>query len=200
MRKLFLSLAVVGITSAIAIGATSAYFSDTETSSANTFTAGTLDLAIDGQNGSQVTTKYTLTNWYPGKSSMVGGFTVKNTGTVSGKFWMEIKNVVNNENGVSLVEANAGDTTTGATEGELGQFISGYFQENVGPNWYHLNPSISSLNSIVGTHLIPADGGVLNPGQEIPIVFYTNWVPTATDNVAQGDSVSFDLVFHLDQN
>jgi predicted ribosomally synthesized peptide with SipW-like signal peptide len=49
MNKIVKSLAVVAFVGAIAIGATSSYFSDTETSTGNTFTAGAIDLKVDSQ-------------------------------------------------------------------------------------------------------------------------------------------------------
>ncbi|MFA4998514.1 MAG: TasA family protein [Candidatus Paceibacterota bacterium] len=194
MKKILISLAVIGIVGVVAIGGTIAYFSDTETSAGNTFTAGTLDLKVDGKDGSQVTTKYTLSNWKPGNNQMVGQVTLKNTGSLPGKYWVEIKNVVNNENGCNDPEIKAGDNC-GATEGELGSKISGYFQENVSP-WRHLNPSITSIDA---SQNIRMDGRILASNEQVPIVLYAKWLSTASDNKAQGDNVSFDLVFHLDQ-
>ncbi len=49
MKKILISLSIVGAVAAIAIGATTAFFSDTETSTGNTFTAGAIDLTIDSQ-------------------------------------------------------------------------------------------------------------------------------------------------------
>jgi len=46
-KKILISLSIIGIVSAIVIGATTAFFSDTETSSGNTFTAGSIDLKVD---------------------------------------------------------------------------------------------------------------------------------------------------------
>lgn len=46
-KKIILSLAVIGVVAAIAVGGTIAYFTDTETSSGNTFTAGSIDLKVD---------------------------------------------------------------------------------------------------------------------------------------------------------
>lgn len=43
-------MAMIAAVGAIVVGATTAYFSDTETSIGNTFTAGTIDIAIDGKN------------------------------------------------------------------------------------------------------------------------------------------------------
>ena len=46
-KKILISLSVIGAVAAIAVGGTIAYFSDTETSKGNTFTAGELDLLVD---------------------------------------------------------------------------------------------------------------------------------------------------------
>ena len=46
-KKLIGSLAIVAVTAALAVGGTISYFSDTETSEGNTFTAGAVDLTVD---------------------------------------------------------------------------------------------------------------------------------------------------------
>src|SRR3989338_1457025 len=50
MKKIITSLSVIVAVSAIAIGATNAFLSDTETSSGNTFAAGAIDLKIDNES------------------------------------------------------------------------------------------------------------------------------------------------------
>lgn len=47
MKKIIISLSIIGAVAAIGIGATVALFSDTETSAGNIFTAGTMDLKVD---------------------------------------------------------------------------------------------------------------------------------------------------------
>ncbi len=57
-KKILISLSIIGVVSAIVIGGTVAYFTDTETSAGNTFTAGGIDLEIGNDcylNGSLVT-------------------------------------------------------------------------------------------------------------------------------------------------
>jgi predicted ribosomally synthesized peptide with SipW-like signal peptide len=49
-RKILVSLSVIGVAAAIVVGGTIAYFSDTETSEGNTFTAGAIDLQIDNES------------------------------------------------------------------------------------------------------------------------------------------------------
>lgn len=47
MKKILLSVGMIALVAAVAVGATTAFFSDTETSEGNTFTAGAIDLEID---------------------------------------------------------------------------------------------------------------------------------------------------------
>lgn len=48
-KRILVSLSVIGAVAAVAVGGTIAYFSDTETSTGNTFTAGSLDLKVDSE-------------------------------------------------------------------------------------------------------------------------------------------------------
>lgn len=54
MKKIIISLAMIAAVGAIVVGATTAYFSDTETSSGNTFTAGSIDMKVDSKCSSNV--------------------------------------------------------------------------------------------------------------------------------------------------
>ena len=65
-KKILISLSVIGVVAAIAVGGTIAYFSDTETSTGNTFTAGAIDLTID--NESYVTNENGELVYSPGTS------------------------------------------------------------------------------------------------------------------------------------
>lgn len=62
MKKIIISLSMIAAVAAIAVGGTTAFFSDTETSTGNTFTAGAIDLKVDSQchywqNGQEVDCK-----------------------------------------------------------------------------------------------------------------------------------------------
>src|SRR3989344_5752727 len=50
MKKILLSLSMIVFVGAVVIGATGAFFSDTETSTGNTFTAGAIDLGVDNHS------------------------------------------------------------------------------------------------------------------------------------------------------
>lgn len=49
MKKILLSLAILAAVGAVVVAGTSAFFSDTETSTGNTFTAGAIDLTVDSE-------------------------------------------------------------------------------------------------------------------------------------------------------
>ncbi|MCX6759560.1 MAG: TasA family protein [Candidatus Nealsonbacteria bacterium] len=81
-KKIIISLCVIGAVAAIAVGGTIAYFSDVETSTGNTFTAGTLNLTLDDHDGDNVV-KFTVTNANPGQSG-VGTWKLVNAGSLAG--------------------------------------------------------------------------------------------------------------------
>ncbi|MBI4049803.1 MAG: hypothetical protein HY395_03270 [Candidatus Doudnabacteria bacterium] len=49
MKKIISSFSIIALVAAFAIGGTTAFFSDTETSTGNVFTAGSIDLKVDSQ-------------------------------------------------------------------------------------------------------------------------------------------------------
>lgn len=93
MKKIAISLAVVALVAAGVVMSTSSLFSDTETSTGNTFTAGGIDLTVDSQcsyNGNQ--------------SSECGTWELKNLNPTADKFFnfADIKPGDTGENTVSL--------------------------------------------------------------------------------------------------
>jgi len=86
MKKIIISLSVIGVVAGIAIGGTVAYFSDTETSTGNTFTAGTLNLQLrdtDEGPADGVTATWLLANMKPGDQTGLNFINLYNAGSVS---------------------------------------------------------------------------------------------------------------------
>lgn len=110
MKRLLLSLSMLGMTSLLAIGATTAYFSDTEISSGNTFTAGTLDLKVNNGDGPVVS--FNVSNVAPGYTTGYQVYCLKNTGTIPGQPSVEFGPITNNENGLFGPEALVDSTLT----------------------------------------------------------------------------------------
>jgi len=143
-KKILISLSVIGAVAAIVVGGTIAYFSDTETSTGNIFTAGTLDLQIDStchyyQNGEPVDCKdasdasfgdWDLTDLQDGVRKFFAFNDVKpgdwGEDTISlhvfdNPAWacVQLGPLTNDDNGCNEPESDV-DSTCGAGEGELG--------------------------------------------------------------------------------
>jgi predicted ribosomally synthesized peptide with SipW-like signal peptide len=176
MRRLALSLVSIAFISILAIGATSAYFTDQSTASGNTFAAGRIDLDLNGKDS--LSHAYSVNNIAPGAWTLAGQVILKNDGTVDGHTWLEIKNVRTNGNG------------------SLGSLVKASFQKNVEP-WTRYG----GVNSVKASENVKVDLFDLKAGASIPLVVYAVWPDgsPATDNPAQGQTTTFDVVFHLDQ-
>jgi spore coat-associated protein N len=121
MKKILgLTIACVLLMAMVA-GVTIAYFSDTETSDNNTFTAGTLNLTANGNDGSN-TIVFTVTNANPGQNGS-GTWTLVNTGNLAGYIDLESVSVTNAENFNAATNeaeaANDADTSNATGIGEL---------------------------------------------------------------------------------
>jgi spore coat-associated protein N len=101
-----IAMLLVSATLAIALlgGGVYAYFSDTETSSGNSLTAGSLDLTI----GSSGSTKLTLTNLAPGMSG-ASSIQLTNIGSIGGTLSMLAQHMVDDEG--ATWEPETGDTS-----------------------------------------------------------------------------------------
>lgn len=196
-----MSLLTIALVSVVAIGATKAWFSDTETSVGNTITAGTLDLKVGGQDYPTVAhiTQTNIAPAAPWTTQRGQGFHLTNAGTVAGTVTATVKNLVDYENGLGEPEANAGDITGGATEGELsGLLIHTQWLLNQAP-WGAIAPGFASLQASAG---VPVTGANfhLNPGESKDVYFQLYWDTSPNDNLAQSDGVSYDVEFVLNQD
>ena len=100
-KNILVSLAIIGAVAAIAIGGTVAYFSDTETSTGNTFTAGSIDLKVDNHcwyNGGECVCSGDVCKW-------VGG---PNTGETCFCTWGE-KDLTEDDLFVNFTDLKPGD-------------------------------------------------------------------------------------------
>lgn len=205
MNKIILSLVSIFAVAAIAATATAAYFSDTETSTGNTFAAGTLDLKVDDQDDDNIVS-VTLNNLKPGDTAQYQ-WSWENSGTIDGQPWLEIINLTDDDNGLLEPEETDGDDED---EGELSQYL------------------LMKLNAPGSTgYVYPNQPECLDSGSKCPLNIWDDYsqigqspweewqtiaagatsapmvlefeLPADADNMVQSDTVSFDIVFHLDQ-
>lgn len=202
MKKFFLSVFVLALASVMAIGATTAYFSDTETSSANTFTAGTLDLKLDSIDGedADASVRLNLTDMYPDSVVHKQKLTFKNAGTIPGTLSISNFVVQDFEGELTEPEVELGDT---ATIGELSSVVSFRVYVDENRDGYQNNGEPGLYWGNVKSFSTPLDLGVtLNALDEVDIYFAYTWTPnkfSLNDNWAMGDSMVVNTDFTLEQ-
>lgn len=108
MLRILKSLMVIVAVAAVSVGATGAYFSDQETVAGNTFTAGSLDLTVDGQND-PVSFSFTGNDLKPGVQVNAGTVELKNTGSLDGLLSIKVTNPTSDEGQLFEPELTAGD-------------------------------------------------------------------------------------------
>lgn len=192
----------------LAVGGTFAYFSNTETSTGNTFTAGTLNLTVNGNDGAN-TVVFTVTNANPGESG-AGTWALVNTGNLDGYIDLENISVTNAENyDANTDEAEAADdsdTSDATGGGELGANLDVVLFIDDGSGGGTANNGIQDgteatiysgkLDSIAASYdqNLPLAG----PGGTTYISM--TWsVDSSVDNIIMGDSATLDIDVELGQ-
>ena len=201
MKKILLSVLTIGMVSAVAFGATTAYFSDTETSTGNTFSAGTLDLDVDGNNGSN-TVKFTVANMKPG-SQQTGKYTLNNVGSINGFLDLENISVTNNENNCIEPETDAGDVTCnnlGPGEGELQNVVNMKLYWDNDCDGYWSTGDVYIYNGLTGGVASNyEENKPLNASASQCVMAVFDWWSTPSDNLAMGDDMTVNITFELAQ-
>jgi spore coat-associated protein N len=189
-KKIIISLCVIGAIAAIAVGGTMAYFSDTETSTGNTFTAGTLNLQVSDVD--PLVDKFTVTDVKPGDSGNKD-WVLKNTGSIAGSLDITFSALVDNEN--TVWESEGADN---ADSGELADNLDVliYIDENDN-NAYDAGTDKLVFNekavNIVGEKL---SNYAMAAGYNKSIRL--EWdVDTTVGNDIQSDIAGFDIEFQL---
>ncbi len=206
--KILMSLLIIGLT-AMAVGGamTGAYFSDTEESTGNTFTAGELDLTT-----SSTTMPFSMGSMKPDDYG-VGKVTLSNAGTIGdAELDIAISAIANNENSIIEPEEDydntsdvgelgsellvvmcldrdqSGTLTTGDillfSEGFRIQYTSGTIFEPLTINYYN-STSWDSVANMTESEM-----------DDFVIAYY---LPEDIDNSIMTDEVRFNITFTLEQ-
>jgi len=195
----------------IVIGATSAYFSDTETSKDNTMAAGTMDLNVDGGNIAVKTMN--LSDKAPGDFGTEIAI-LKNVGSLDGELDIVMGTVTNKA-------CNSGGANDGTeycdTTGTLGANaqMAPYIDVNQDGNYddgtdiglksdgsiYVTGPLVyGAIDNYSGKTWNPSNNGVTTMLAGVEYDFVIDWnIPTGAGNEIQGDALDFDVTFTLEQ-
>lgn len=94
-NKIILSSIVIGVVGSLVIGGTTAFFTDVEVSTANTISAGTIDIAVDDKNPWMAEGTVTITDIKPSQHEYAE-YVIKNVGTNPANIFKKFTDVVNN--------------------------------------------------------------------------------------------------------
>lgn len=201
MKNIIKSFLIIVAVAAVAGGATYSYFSDTETSTGNTFTAGTLDLDVDGNNGVN-TVKFTVANMRPGNQP-TGQFRLHNSGSLSGYLDLENISVTSEENGCNEPEIGAGDTTCSPStgNGELQNVVNMRLYWDNDCNGSYSTGDVQIYSGMTGSVASSYDTNksIAAGGTQCLMAVY-DWWNTSSDNLAQGDGMTVNFGFELGQD
>lgn len=209
-RKILFSLMTIALVGALVSGGIYAYFSDIETSTGNTFTAGTLNLKVS--DADPLTAHFEVADTYGGDSDSAD-WLLKNDGSVAGSLDITFSNIVDAENGVNEPEdADPGeDGTVGSpgTNGELAEVLSLliYIDEN-NNDAYNVETDTLIFNDFVKGGTTDLVGERLsnyamaaNYGSAGDKAIRIEWsIDSGIGNKIQSDSAGFDIEFELLQN
>ena len=179
--------------SAVGIG-TYASFSDTETSVGNSFTAGTLDLKINGADINVIA--FTVANMRPG-SQPTNSYVLSNAGSLGGTLDITSIALKDYENILTEPEIEALDTTD---LGELSSVVNLRLYIDVDKSGYWSTGDVMIFDGKVNT--LPTSFDLNTPiaaDANIKINAVFDWWSTPADNQAQSDSFTLDLTFQLSQ-
>jgi len=213
MKKILLSLSTITAVAILAVVGTTAYFTDTEQSTGNTFTAGTIDIAVDDMNPWSRTAPFAMDDMKPSQVDYTN-FTIQNVGTNPANVWKKVSNVRTEENGINEPECAYYQGVW--TPGTPGTCIGGTVKNDIdtvitydlsvvvkdksdNPIWnqtlYNMNKTIAEINAMSerGTLLgmIPAGGSM--------DVTESYHMDKNTENWAQSDKMTFDITLTAEQ-
>jgi|GEM_PF-255924 len=198
MKKQWISIALITLVSTAGLAGTWAFFTATRTTSDNTFTAGTLDLSVTGDNNI-ANEPFVIENI--GATGNIDGtktWTIENTGSLPGKLLARITNLANQENGCNDQEKGTELGCDADAEGELGGVVT----LNVALNGTDVVSSTLASDQVLkigddwNNTMAPV---ILQAGDTVTVTLH--WATGENDygNEIQSDSLSFDTVFQLIQ-
>lgn len=193
MKKILFSLFIMSIFIGLISGVTSAYFSDTVTSTGNTFTTGTLDLNLDGNNTNIV--KFTVTDIKPGDSE-TKTWEVNNVGNMNG--YLDLHNLVQTHDAGISTEQEL--TVENPDIGTLGNLLNINLFVDANNNGVFDGGDITIYSGAMDGLSNDYDLDLpLDANTSSYLTMIVSWPSSADDNAGQGDVAQLDMLFELGQ-
>lgn len=181
MKNIIVSLSIIVAVAAVVVGATTAFYGDTETSRGNVLAAGSIDLGIDnesyyngvlnpgtswaldydiedtvGPTGQPIEVPRVFFNFHDLKPGDWGEDTISlHVKDNDSYLCADVTLTSDDDNGITEPEGDDGDTTPGVGEGELANAVNFYWWADDGDNVYEDRETLLPTGPL----------GVLNVGQ-----------------------------------
>lgn len=229
LKKIILSVFTILAVSTVVFTTTLAQFSDEETSTANTYTSGNLNLQV---NGADAILPFSVSDLTPGHTKGSPTYTLTNTGSLPGVVTLKVKNVKSLENNLIEPEESANDAygtrldpdnfTIAQGDGELLDQLYFRFWVDDTPGlrpaafdwqdtkWEGYPDESSHYSMPVNADLFNGKNVILNPGATLYFgstakfiddldASYAWILDGIANNAAMDDSVEFDIFIGLKQ-
>lgn len=190
MKRKIAMLAIAAMFAvALVGGGVYAYFNDTETSTGNQFTAGSLDLVLGGSGS----TSMSFSDLAPG-SSGASSMMISNDGSIAGALSLTVQNMVDDEGIGWEPETNTAAPGDLSANVDIAVFIDadGDGVQDAGESsiWTGKLSALASVSASLGNLA----------GSASTYIGIAYSVATSVGNDIMGDIVTFDIVFTLQQN
>ncbi len=201
MKKsvIFSFLVIAAIFTAGGFALSQAFFSDVKSTPGATFEVGTLEMSVGGENGTEVQ-PVTIDN-IGNKRDIEGGrtWTVKNEGTLPGRLYFKVQNLINKENGCNTPEAKDDATcdNPGEGQGELGGLVNA--QILLDQQAVVSSTLTSSQETVIEDAWNTWAPVYIAPGDIRTITVQWNANENDYGNAIQSDSLTFDTIFEIVQ-
>jgi predicted ribosomally synthesized peptide with SipW-like signal peptide len=211
-KKILVSMMVIGLVATLAGAGLYAYFNDVEKSEGNVFTAGTIDISVDGENPWVKTYSTFLSDVKPSEIREFT-FVITNVGTNPAKVWKRIV-VTGCSGGTPAYPAEAPVASSEPEWEECGGgTVAGYVERCWLPPYILYDLYVGEIPIVNPNQHIRVDNidgfwiylGEIDAGHEMTVkqsYHLASWedapVPAVT-NWAQGDKMTFDIELYAEQ-
>ncbi len=207
MKKVLL---IAGISVAVLGGGllvTQALFSDAEKSADNTIVSGTMDLSVDGKNGTAFDSIDIENVGVTGTTSGEKEWTVNNIGSLPGTLTLSMNKISNDENGCNEPELEVETSCAGDSIGELGGStgvvvkIDSDADGNYEEEQAVITSTLATSNQSSYAQQWTANAGTVSvaPGESKKVKLFWTIDSNSYGNEVQSDSTSFQVQFNLTQ-
>ena len=209
MKTILSAIFTVALVSVLVGAGTFAYYTDTEVSSGNTYTGGTIDLYMEDHD-TDISAEWTMSNMAPGESWTNGELNLWNNGTIEANhveisFSTECNDPVN-EDSDTLIGAVGMDkylkvtTMSYGRTGDMKQFVdlNGDSMDTNYVDDYNKNGYID-LHDLNGVTFDNLTAPAVNKGNQYDFVMNVIFHQNAT-NAYQGDECILTVTFTLNQD